>query len=664
MVTLFHFWPSRITGGFAGVDVFFVISGFLITGGLFRSLASGSKLNLVRFWSGRIKRLIPAALLVSFTTVALMLALVPAELRLSTVKQFIPSSLYFENIQLQNDTVDYFAETNPSALQHYWSLSVEEQFYILWPIIIAVIAFGAWSITRKVGILKTATIALVGFSFAYGIYLTAVSPALAYFDSFTRAWEFGVGALLAVFQLRVPSKFKTPSFLLGIALLAIGSFVFTDKMHFPSWFALVPTLGAALVILARIEFGLLSNIVNWRAFQFLGNTSYSIYLWHWPVIVIATYLLGHRPGTALLVAALGLTILLAWLTKTFVEDPIRYGRFKFTSTPRTVFGTFAATVIVTLLVSAGSVNLTNGQITAHSKEISQQLSANSGLCLGAESMKSFGRDCKPVPANLRIPKNYLQVEQITPGAIWTDRCRVNLTERAIRECEFGDLKSSTSIALVGDSHAASWFPALKRVAEIRHWKLVTYYKSGCTLASGVRSDSNKEKASTCQWWETQVFKSLAAHPVNLVVVGYARASLNIKPTASESQLQANVRGLATMARKLATENVKVIGIRDNPIPGHSLRSCLIKNQDNVHKCDLKRSVAVRNPDPMELAMGQSTNFTLANFTDYFCNQTICPALVGGLYPYKDDDHAVATFVKTLIPVWDTLLVSTLSKVNY
>lgn len=655
MVTLYHFWPGRLTGGFAGVDVFFVISGFLITGGLVRSLESDAGLNVLKFWSGRVRRLIPAALLVAVASFFAVFLLVQPELRVSSISHFVPSFLYFENIQLQLDSTDYFADTNPSVYQHYWSLSVEEQFYIFWPIALIVIGL----ISKSFGKLKRNLMVVVGAttlaSFSYGVYLTFTNPDASYFDSFSRAWEFGAGALLSIIQPKFNRRFPQVFAGAGLLLIAACSLLLTSNNDFPGFFALVPVLGTLLVISAKGSNGPIFSTMSWRPFQFLGDISYSLYLWHWPIVVLLTYWLGSRPSNFLLVCALLGAILLAWLTKTFVEDPIRFLKHRNFNKPA---GTFLAMGVSVALVGAVAISgaaVNVSEIKANAEQLVRDQASNSKYCLGAESMANFGRDCQPVPADLRIPSDYRQISQITPGEIWTTRCRTNIAEKLVRKCVFGDKTSTTELALVGDSHAASWFPAIKKIAELNHWKLTTYYKSGCTLAVGQRSDLKPGKAASCQWWEKTVLDELKHSSIDIVVVGYARASLNIRSEGGETLTESATRGLSDMMSSLLNSGKSVVAIRDNPIPGKSLAPCLMNHQSNPHECDLPRSKTVKLPDPMELAAEAHPEVILADFTNYLCGPEICPAFIGGMYPYLDDDHLVRTFVMTLLPVWKDLL---------
>jgi len=649
MVTLFHFWPSRLPGGFAGVDVFFVISGYLISSSLVRSVQSESGLGLAKFWSGRVRRLLPAAILVSTVAFIALFVLVNPAQRISSIQHFVPSFLYYENIQLQFDSVDYFADPNPSIYQHYWSLSVEEQFYLIWPIVLLL----AWRAFKSVGKLRVVIVVATVISFSYGLYLTFTNPAAAYFNSFSRAWEFGVGAILATVQFKRELRFGKTISIAGLALIGSSTLLIDQSSHFPGYLALVPALGTALVILASAK-GWLKTAYSWRPFQFLGDISYSLYLWHWPVVVILTYWLAKHPGNVQLAGALAVAVLLSWLTKRFIEDPIRFSRKLSAGKPSLTFKWLSASLVAIIAVAVLGGGYNSGVIAERQRDLQKQLTDNAAYCLGAESLQNLGRSCQPVPEKLRIPSDYQLVSQIFPE-IQDLKCRADTFEKVVRVCGFGNKNSPIEIALVGDSHAAPWFSAIRSVALKNNWHLVTYYKSACALAPGHRTDTAPGKAASCEWWNHQVMKKLASSKTDIVIVGYAEGTLNLVQNPGETRLQTQTSSLNKMLGGLEASGKTVIAIRDTPVPGFKLAACLTQHRQNPSDCNLKASEVLKSSDAMELATHSHPKVILADFTDYFCVEQICPALIGGIYPYRDDDHVLSIYADTLTPVWSELL---------
>ena len=649
MVTLFHFWPTRLPGGFAGVDVFFVISGYLISSSLIKSVQSEGGLKLAKFWSGRVRRLLPAAIVVSTLAFIALFVLVNPAQRISSIQHFIPSFLYYENIQLQFDSVDYFADPNPSIYQHYWSLSVEEQFYLIWPIVLLL----TWRAFKSVVNLRAVIVVATLASFSYGLYLTFTNPAAAYFNSFSRAWEFGVGAILATVLSKKELPFAKTISLAGLALIGTSMLLIDQTSHFPGYLALVPALGTVLVIASNAN-GWLKSVYSWGPFQFLGDISYSLYLWHWPVVVILTYWLAKHPGNLQLLIALVLAVLLSWLTKRFIEDPIRFNQKLATGGSSLTFKWLGASLVTIIAVAALGGSYNTGVIEQRQRALQKQLTDNAGYCLGAESIQNLGRSCQPVPSKLRIPTDYQLVSQIFPE-IQDLKCRADTFEKVVRVCDFGNKNSDVEVALVGDSHAAPWFSAIRSVVLKNNWHLVTYYKSACALAPGHRTDTAPGKAASCEWWNRQVMSKLEASKTDIVIVGYGELTLNLHQQPDQTRLQTQTASLSQMLGNLEAAGKTVIAMRDTPVPGAKLAECLTERHSNPSVCDMKKSEVLKPIDAMELATHQHPDVILADFTNYFCAADVCPALIGGIYPYRDDDHVLSIYADTLTPVWSDLL---------
>src|SRR3954451_2902571 len=337
-VVVCHFWPSALPGGFVGVDVFFVISGFLITSHLLREVARTGRVSLAAFWARRARRILPAALLVLALCALATLAFVPEVHRQQFFAEIRASTFYVQNWKLAHSAVDYFAAGDgPSPVQHFWSLSAEEQFYLVWPVLIlAAAALGRRAIFATLAVLTAA-------SLAYSVYKTAADPAAAYFVTPTRAWEFGAGGLLAF----APAGRARPlACLAGLAAIAVASATFSAATAFPGVAAALPVRGGCAVIWARAPLGPLAA----RPVQFAGDVSYGVYLWHWPLLVLAPYAL-EVPRGGLLV----LTLALAAATKRWVEDPVRRGRVLLARPPRwTLAPAAAVTALVIGLTAAGT----------------------------------------------------------------------------------------------------------------------------------------------------------------------------------------------------------------------------------------------------------------------------------------------------------------------
>ena len=411
-VVLYHFWPARFSGGYVGVDIFFVISGFLITAHLMRELTATGTVRLGQFWARRARRLLPASLLVLLfcAVVAMSPYVTPTSALPNEVREILASTFYVENWYLALNSADYLSHGgDPTTVQHYWSLSLEEQFYVMWPLIMLLAAWIGVKWFR--GARRRAVLIALGVvtaaSFAFCVLFTITNPAPAYFVTFGRMWQFGVGAMVALIPaLRLRNA--VGSFILGwagVAVLVFVIFRFDGQTPFPGYAAALPTLAAAAVIAA-------SNTERWwyptrllalRPAQFVGDISYSLYLWHWPLIIIAPSVpfwgltIYHR------VALLGLCFVLAWLTKRFVEDPAR-GWKVLTSRPArvTLWSSLAAMVVVGS--TAGLAWAMNAPAYTEGVRAIQELRENPPECFGAAVVldtvcggTDFGETILPAP---------------------------------------------------------------------------------------------------------------------------------------------------------------------------------------------------------------------------------------------------------------------------
>ncbi|RZI83481.1 MAG: acyltransferase, partial [Microbacterium sp.] len=344
LVLIYHLAPDSLTGGYVGVDVFFVISGFLITLHLLGRIPRSGR-DLVGFWSRRVRRLLPASLLVLASTLVASRIWAPETQWANTARHARAATLYVVNWVLSGE-VDYqHAEDAASPVQHFWSLSVEEQFYFVWPVLILLLGLLARRLGRenRLHVVLAGLVMVVAASLAYSIHITGTNPSAAYFVTPARVWELGIGGILACIVLLATGhqhheehrhravrdtlrpEIAVPLAWLGFAAIAYAAVTFTEDTPFPGWHAAIPVLGTAAVIGAQSTQGTGSpgNLLALRPVQWLGDVSYSVYLWHWPLVVIVPQATGHdltwtdRGSIALA------TLALAALTKTYVEDRFR-----------------------------------------------------------------------------------------------------------------------------------------------------------------------------------------------------------------------------------------------------------------------------------------------------------------------------------------------------
>ena len=654
-VVVYHLWPSALPGGFVGVDVFFAISGLLITTQLLREIERRGTVSMPRFWAKRARRLLPAALV---TLVACALAtalLVPTIYWQQYFGEIAASTAYFENWRLAGSAVDYLrAEDSPSPVQHFWSLSVEEQFYLVWPGLIVLATLGVRSRRpqlqrRAIAIVLSVVTAL---SLAYSIHATSTDPAAAFFVTPTRAWEFGAGGLLALLPLAGMRSARARSALswLGLAAIMFAVVTYSATTAFPGWRALIPVLGALAVMHAgapRARWAP-TPILAAAPMQVLGNVSYSLYLWHWPLIVFAPFALSTVTD-ATRVVLLTLSVILAWLTKTLVEDPARRSTFLAARGPR---ATFAVAGVATAIIVAAAVgaNLHAGGLVADARGATEKTIASKPACFGAAA-RDPERPCTnpelrltvvPSPAEAASDPNAACARETPPGPL--------------PSCRFGAAPETAkrNVAVLGDSHASVMRAPVAVVAEEKGWAGVSVTRTGCAYSAATKRLPGASGAN-CIAWNKAVPAFFAARPeIDTVFVAAITNSVVAVPK-GKTMAQAKVDGYLRAWRALPETVEHIVVIRDPPkARGNTLRcvaAAIADRRPAGTACRLPRTRAlVTDPQLVAAQRFSADRVSAVDMSATMCDASTCFPVVGGVLVYKDEHHLTRTFATTLGPL--------------
>ncbi|MEE6176650.1 acyltransferase family protein [Mycobacterium sp. 050134] len=679
-VVLFHADVPGVGGGFVGVDVFFVISGFLITGLLWREVSATSTVRLRRFYGARARRLLPASAVVGVVAAIASVFLLPPLQAGRVLVDGIASALYVSNYWFISEGVHYFGgHLPPSPFQHYWSLGVEEQFYVVWPPLIIGTAWLIRRLRRRARPATTPTspylavLAVVAAaSFALSLVITYVMPALAFFSLPTRAWQLAVGGLVALTAGRWRRMAAMPAAVAGwagLALVLVACTALSANTSYPGIAALLPVVGAVLVIGAGCAApprgcGTLLALAPMRA---IGRVSYSWYLWHWPVLVLAPPLLGHPLGLAGRLTAALVSGGLALLTLRLVENPLRFAapirRSALASLAVGGAATAVAVAVGVALLAVVPVPVGRGAPAAALTVPASPPAAGADGYDAAirlafaqvQAAVAASADVRAVPANLEPPLADAAAEQ---RAYSFDGCLRTPFEAGQPECASGDTGSPITVALIGDSHAAMWSPAFQQIATQRRWRLELLSKGACPpmdlpTASGPFSGL-VEHLEHCGQWRGQILARLRAEHPRLIVLstwrGYGAGSGNGWLSGFTSYDAAWIDSLGRLVRQLRETGAQVLVLGPVPAPETSVPVCLSGHLDDVAACSPARSTAVNQAGiAAETVATQAAGGQYADLTPLFCTPDRCPVIVGNTLVYFDWEHLTLEYSRLLAP---------------
>jgi peptidoglycan/LPS O-acetylase OafA/YrhL len=682
LVVLFHAGLAT-PGGFIGVDVFFVISGFLISGLLLRELGTSGRVDLARFYARRVRRLLPAGAVVLVVTLVAAWFLVDPLDRAAAELDGAAAALSIANIRFAIAAGDYFQSVaDPSPFVHFWSLGVEEQFYLVWPALLIL----AGRVVRG----RAGAIAVLGIVFAASLtaelLITSSQVNVAFYSLPTRAFELATGGLVAVASMsfgHLPRLVTFPAGILGIGAILAAGLVFDETLAYPGLYALVPTIGTAALIIAGPR-ALSGRLLSVPQLRWLGRISYSLYLWHWPILVLVPLAIGAPLSVPETLGCVAAALVVAALSWRLVEEPFRRGFGPITTRPRrTVLA--GLTAVLALAVASGSLAArSTAQLDGYGTTAApsvEQASSGTGSASTSEPLASLPAAVSWSPpsatASLRptpkptarptptpVPAPIVQIAyRALPGdvrpslaeargdreVLWADGC-LGFEPATLPPtgCVFGRPSGSFTIALVGDSHASALFPAVNWVARQHGARLLPFVKVACPfIAMRIVDPIIKREYTECAAWNSAVVSRLATIRPDLTIVTMSHW---IYPL-SASDSSATSIGLA-VGREIDRVPGRVVLLVDTPHADVDVPACLSAHVADVSACSTPRAIALSGHGTIERIAATEAGVPTIDLAPATCPGSPCPAVLDGMIVFRDSHHLTATFAVALGPVLD------------
>ncbi|ENH98077.1 acyltransferase 3 [Gracilibacillus halophilus YIM-C55.5] len=639
LVAIYHIWINSVSGG---VDVFFIVSGYLITTSLVSKITRDGTIRFFDYLFGLFRRLLPLALIVIFFTTVMSIYLLPKSRWGETIPEIFASIFYYQNWQLANNAIDYLAQNNSaSPLQHFWALSLQGQFYITWPLLILIVFFVSKRLL-KTPIRKTLLVSLSFvfiISLGYSMYITSNNQSWAYFDSFARVWEFSLGGILA---LVIPYlKFNRMVHLIigwmGVAVISLTGVMIPVSNTFPGFAALIPTTAVILVLVSAENNHKFSvhHLLGTRPFLFFGSISYAFYLWHWPILIF--YYTHFNVDSVPFVDGLYIILIafvLSFISSRIIESPIRKVSVQ---TAKLRLTTILLLFLIPVIAMSTAWNMYFTQSTTASttedsiKTVSTRLAKNSDTTSSNNEL---------IPSLLKAPEDLSKVYD-------RSECYTKMTETEVKTCSVGETENpSYTIALIGGSHSGHWYTPLMEIAKNLNLQIDLYIKDACRFST---KDFDGVLSESCMTWNQNVVEPLIESNPDLVFT-----------TASVSKGETIPQGYLEMWEKLEG-NTHVFAVRDNPYMPEDIPQCI--EEKGIEECSTDRDKVLADTKPWENTEDVPNNVTFADLSDYYCDDDTCYPVLNNIIVYRDSHHFSATFAKTLAPPLQEHIEITLDKID-
>jgi peptidoglycan/LPS O-acetylase OafA/YrhL len=661
-MTLLQRLPGHPEGGFIGVDIFFVLSGFLITGGLLREASTTGGISYRGFYARRARRILPAALVVAVVSIIASYVVFWADRAAASLFDGIWSLLFVSNVRFAVSGVDYFAQTTPSVFQHYWSLSVEEQFYVFWPLLMTLGVLAAVKWKRNLSPVLVGIMLVVGVaSFIWALVDTSASPTSAYFSTATRAYEFVAGALVAISVgklANLPNPLRHVMRIAGLAGIAASVFLIAPGGGFPGPWALAPALSAAIFVAAGS--GGDRTAVIWplhtRPVSYVGDISYSLYLWHWPVIVLLGALIPANSVVSIVVVVFA-TAALSVVSYHWIEQPVlrsNWLRGRAERKPRPSLHPLRSVAMV-----AASLALVSGLFAGSSVYAHRGEGVERGAPLADIAPSAFPLAADGLREEIASGLNRPSWDGLTPSVdtladtdsglaadCWNDR---NETRD---RCTIGPADAANTVVIFGDSLAMNWVPGFTAaLKEMPDWNISLYAKVGCPYAATDVYDTDGSLYDSCATFRSWAVEQINDEaPATLVLASGLKKEL---PGASTPRQIAQVWGEG-VASTLAALNHASPTILSAPPEGKSLVSCANRFTTPRMCGSSTTSLWVETVESTAIA---APSARVINVGAWFCTRDgACPAVIGNIPVRQDVVHMTDAYSQHLAPLLRELLV--------
>jgi peptidoglycan/LPS O-acetylase OafA/YrhL len=697
LVLLFHVGllsaaSVQLTGGFIGVDLFFVVSGYLITGLLIRERERNGRISFSRFYARRVRRIMPAAAVTLLICLPFANTLVTLVDRSSVMQDAASAALSIANVRFQL-TTDYFNPVNYSPFLHFWSLGVEEQFYFVWP---ALMAVAAWKAPRIGSGLALGFIVVV--SLAASIVVSNENATNAFYMLPTRAWQLASGGLLAVWTGSLDSLPRALRSLFGAllsvagwaalaVLLAAAYLIDSQTTLYPGTVAIWPTLaGVVLLASGPRPFGP-GLILRLPPVRLIGKISYSLYLWHWPILILGGMWLAGPTGTITPAQAIALALVavpVSWVSWFLVEEPFRRGRIPLPRPSRVVAVGVAMMLVVAMVGemldfgAQAALAAIDGPDATPTAEVTPDATPSP---TPYASQPTLAPNQTPTPVPEMTPAlTYAPVPTFSTYAVanlkpalgkaatdyeqpWKDNClgwRTTTAPSTSSKCVYGNPSGDFTVVMIGDSHGSAIFPGVNEVAKAHGWKLIPYLKINCPFVdfSDVMWHGPPEQAyPQCMTWNQVVLSRVKSVKPDLVIIAMSRWIW----TESNTTVASEAASLTRMIQKFPA-GTKTVIIQDPPLPTNvDVPSCLSSFLTDWRKCSYSRALGFGSAmGSREARVVAATGAGRIVLTDQVCpGAGACPVVINGMIAWRDQHHFTATFARSLGPAIDEQLVKIL-----